>query len=74
MKTLIDSPELRAKRRAAYDAGRYRFSPPPVYSGGWDAQAWMNHVHFDDASLTGFLPYVNTMVIADGVRHEIGAR
>ena len=56
---LTDSPKLRAARLAAYRAGKYRFSPPPVYSGGWGEQAWMNHVVFDDPKLTGFLPYVN---------------
>lgn len=66
--TLQDTPEIRAKRAAAYAAGKYRFSPPPVYSGGWDAQAWMNWVHFDDPSLTGFLPYVQNYAVIDGVK------
>lgn len=61
MKTeLTDSPELRTKRLNAYRAGKYRFNPPPVYSGNWDEQAWMNWVHFDDPGLTGFLPYIST--------------
>lgn len=72
MKTLTDSPQLRAKRAAAYHAGRYKFSPPPVYSGNWDSQAWMNWVKFDDPALTGFLPYVATVIEKDGVRHTLG--
>ncbi len=68
MKTLTDSPELRARRLAAYNAGKYRFSPPPVYHGNWSPQAWMNHVHFDDESLTGFLPYVDTVIERNGVK------
>lgn len=55
--TLKDTPELRAKRSAAYDAGKYRFSLPPVFTGNWSREAWMNWVHFDDPELTGFLPY-----------------
>lgn len=27
---LIDTPELRARRLAAYQAGEYTFAPPPV--------------------------------------------
>ena len=57
MKILIDTPELRQKRAIAYSAGKYTFNPPPVFSGNWDDQAWMNHVQFEDSSLTGFLPY-----------------
>jgi hypothetical protein len=58
MKTEIkDAPEIRAKRAAAYAAGKYRFSPPPVFSGNWDAEAWCNWVVFDDPDLNGFLPY-----------------
>ena len=58
MDNLIDTRELRAKRAAAYHAGRYTFNPPPVYSGNWDMQAWCNWVRFEDESLNGFLPYV----------------
>ena len=56
---LVDTPKLRAKRLAAYRAGAYRFSPPPVCSLHWDDEAWMNHVYFTDPTLTGFLflPY-----------------
>ena len=61
-KTLVDTPALRAKRAAAYNAGLYSFNPPPVYSGNWSAQAWMNWVQFNDETLTGFLPYVDTFV------------
>lgn len=67
--TLQDTPETRAKRAAAYDAGRYKLSPPPVYSGGWDRQAWMNWVVFDDPALTGFLPYIKNHSVIDGVKH-----
>lgn len=59
MATLTDTPELRRARDAAYEAGAYKFRAPPVYSGNWDRQAWQNWVTFDDAKLTGFLPYVN---------------
>jgi hypothetical protein len=65
--TLQDTPELRAARKAAYVAGRYTFTSPPVCPGGWDAQAWMNWVVFDDTTLTGFLPYVAARSIVDGV-------
>jgi hypothetical protein len=61
MKTLTDTPQLRAARYAAYSAGKYRFNPPPVCSANWDDQAWMNWVVFDDSSLTGFLPYTRTV-------------
>ncbi len=54
---LVDTPELRAKRLAAYRAGAYRFSPPPVCTFLWTVEAWMNHVYFTDSTLTGFLPY-----------------
>ena len=57
MKTLQDTPEIRAKRAAAYRAGKYRFSPPPVCTTRWNDEAWMNWVVFDDSNLTGFLPY-----------------
>jgi hypothetical protein len=30
-----------------YHAGKYRFNPPPVYSGNWDELAWINWVVFD---------------------------
>lgn len=73
MKTLIDSPQLRKKRADAYRAGAYKFNPPPVYAGGWDSQAWMNWVQFDDPSLTGFLPYVKTVIIRNGVAVTLSA-
>ncbi len=57
MKTLIDTPDLRAKRHAAYVAGKYKFNPPPVCTAMWDDQAWHNWVIFDNPKLTGFLQY-----------------
>lgn len=57
MKKLHDTPQLRAARIRAYNAGQYRFRVPDVYSGNWDAEAWHNWVTFNDSSLTGFLPY-----------------
>lgn len=58
-KSLIDTPQLRAKRLEAYKAGQYRFSVPPVCTALWDDESWMNHVQFTDKKLTGFLPYTN---------------
>jgi len=60
MPDLIDTPELRAKRLTAYRAGQYTMPAPPVYSGNWDEQAWMNWVRFDDRTISGFLPYYKT--------------
>lgn len=57
LKTLIDTPQLRARRAAAYHAGQCRFDTPPVYSGNWSVEAWCNWVRFNDESLNGFLPY-----------------
>ena len=54
---LTDTIELRAARIRAYNAGLYCFNPPPVYCGGWDTEAWCNHVKFNNPELTGFLPY-----------------
>lgn len=68
MKKLTDTPELRRARAAAYHAGQYKFNPPPVYSGNWDSQAWMNFVQFDDPKLTGFLPYIKNYSVIDGVK------
>lgn len=56
MTTLVDSPALRAARRAAYDAGAYRFAAPPVCHRQWAVDDWCNFVRFTDPSLTGFLP------------------
>lgn len=56
---LVDSPALRAQRLAAYRAGKYRFSAPPVTTARWDDESWMNWVTFDDPALTGFLPYTH---------------
>lgn len=67
MNTLIDSPALRARRAAAYNAGRYTFTPPPVCCASWDEQAWCNWVQFDNPALTGFLPYVKTVFTAHTV-------
>lgn len=55
--TLNDTPEMRRKRLRAYRAGQYTMQPPPVYSGNWDEEAWMNHVLFKDRNLNGFMPY-----------------
>jgi len=63
MKFLTDTVSLRVKRLRAYRADQYTFSPPPVYCGNWDEQAWCNHVQFNDKALTGFLPY-------DNVKHK----
>jgi hypothetical protein len=63
---LTDSPKLRALRLAAYRSDRYAFNPPPVYSGGWSEQAWMNWVHFENSELTGFLPYVKNPAYGSG--------
>ncbi len=57
MKTITDTIAIRVKRIAAYNAGKYRLSPPPVYSGGWCSEAWHNWVKFDDENLNGFIPY-----------------
>jgi hypothetical protein len=57
METPDDTMEIRVLRIRAYRAGQYKFNPPPVYSGNWDEEAWMNHVQFNDPDLTGFLPY-----------------
>lgn len=57
MKTLKDTPQLRSDRERAYAAGEYRFPVPPVSTQGWDSEAWMNFVHFNNPKLTGFLPY-----------------
>ena len=67
MRTLTDSPALRARRLAAYRAGAYQFTPPPVDSVGWDDQAWMNWVRFNDPELTGFLPYAPTTITRNSV-------
>lgn len=68
MKTALkDTPEIRSRRKSAYLAGKYLFSPPPVYSGNWDDQAWMNWVVFTDPSLTGFLPYTKILVTVKNV-------
>jgi hypothetical protein len=56
-RTLTDTVELRAARIRAYRANQYAFSVPPVHTGGWDEEAWCNWVVFQDAALTGFLPY-----------------
>lgn len=61
VKLLTDNAQLRAKRAQAYHAGKYRFSPPPVYSGNWSVEAWCNWVTFDDPKPNGFLPYSETM-------------
>ena len=31
---------------SAYLMGKYVFSPPPVYSGRWNAEDWKNYVTF----------------------------
>lgn len=56
MKTLKDTPEIRAARLAAYKAGEYAFSVPPVCTAYWDETAWMNFVTFTNPELTGYLP------------------
>lgn len=53
----IDTPELRKRRRVAYERGEYTFSAPPVCTAFWDTESWANFVRFTDTSLTGFLPY-----------------
>lgn len=57
MNTLKDTIELRAARIKAYKLGQYKFNPPPVFCGNWNAEAWHNHVKFNDESLTGFIDY-----------------
>lgn len=58
---LIDTPELRARRLAAYQAGLYTVGRMAFagYTGFWSTHDWMNAVSFNDPTLTGILPRGN---------------
>jgi len=57
---LTDTPELRARRRAALSRGECIFNTTVLMgcTGRWHADDWCNVAVFSDRSLTGFLPTV----------------
>lgn len=55
LRAQADQIILRARRFVAYDAGKYKFQPPPVPCNMWSKADWCNWVRFEDQSLNVFL-------------------
>lgn len=57
---MIDTPEIRARRLAAYRAGQYVVGRNAFAgcTGLWGEHDWMNAVTFSEPELTGILPRV----------------